>query len=216
MRLAQLAEDERPRERLFSKGPGSLSVVELLAVLLGTGSKGEDVLAFSASLLEEWGGLPGLCRASPLELTQKKGLKKAKAAKLSSALELAKRISALNNEERPEWRSRLAAMAKEIQFSDREQIFALFLDPKDGVLDEEIISYGGQTGAFLDIPVFYRKAVRLNASSVVLMHNHPDGTLHASREDVVLTEKVREGLDLLGIELKCHYIAAAGSLAPVN
>ena len=102
-----------------------------------------------------------------------------------------------------------------IRFLDREQICALFLDAGERVIDEEVLSYGGQDGAFLDIPVFYRKAVRLNAYSVVLVHNHPDGAQCASGEDEALTEHVRRGLKLLGIELKAHFIAANGELIEI-
>ena len=83
------------------------------------------------------------------------------------------------------------------------------------MLDDEVISYGGQSGAYMDVSVFYRKAVRLNAHSVVLVHNHPDGSPFASREDVALTEHLRQGLKLLGIGLLGHYIAAGGTLTQV-
>ena len=97
MKLSQLSESERPREKLLVLGPDSLSVVELLAILLRTGTKGKDVLEFSAFLLDEWGGLEGLCRAKPSELMQENGLKEAKAATLSAVLELGKRIAALKD-----------------------------------------------------------------------------------------------------------------------
>lgn len=216
MRLSQLSEDERPRERLFRHGAASLSVVELMAILLGTGTKDQDVLEFSASILSEWGGLAGLCRAEPSELMQKKGLKKAKTALLASVLELGRRIAQANREEeKKSWRHCAEDIAMKLRFLDREQICAVFLDSGENVIDEEVLSYGGQNGAFLDVPVFFRKAVRLNASSIVLIHNHPDGTRCASREDTALTEHVRRGLKLLGMDLKAHLIAAGGSLIQI-
>ena len=72
MRISQLAADERPREKLLNNGAGSLSVAELLAILMRTGAKGEDVLELSAAILQEWGGLSGLCRASPSELMERR------------------------------------------------------------------------------------------------------------------------------------------------
>ena len=215
MKLSQLPESERPREKLLVLGPDSLSVVELLAILLRTGTKGKDVLEYSASLLDEWGGLEGLCRAKPSELMQENGLKEAKAATLSAVLELGKRIAALKDRSMESWKARIEAIARNTQFYDREQIFAVFINAKEQVIGEDTISYGGQGGAYLDIPVFYRKAVRLNAYSVVLVHNHPDGSLYASREDIILTDHVKYGLEMLGIKLKGHFISANGYLKQV-
>lgn len=215
MRLAQLATEERPREKLLHNGAESLTTTELLAILLRTGVKGEDVLELSNSLLQEWGGLAGLCRAEPAELMGKKGLKEAKAATLVAVLEIGKRIALLNSTERESWKKRLERIAHDTRFSDRENIFAVFLDARDRVIDEETISYGGQNGAYLDAPVFFRKAIRLNAHSVVLVHNHPDGSGCASKEDITLTDHVRQGLKILGIRLKGHYISADGVLVQV-
>jgi DNA repair protein RadC len=216
MRLSQLPHDERPREKMFAHGAESLTVVELLAILLRTGLKGHDVLDFSASVLNECGGLEGLCRMTPAELKQIKGLKGAKAATLSAVIELGRRIARLNSSnKRDSWNERLEVIARNLEFYDREEIYALFLDSKDKVIDEETISYGGQSGAYLDVPVFYRKAVRLAASSVVLLHNHPNGVKRASSEDAALTEHLRDGLRTLGIKLKGHYIAAKGELVQV-
>lgn len=211
MRLTQLSDNERPREKLLEKGAETLSVVELLAILIRTGCKGKDVLEFSASILDKFGGLKGLCRASPAELMQEKGLKSAKVATLSAVIELGKRISQMEHPKLESWEVRLQRIAQDTKFLDREQIFALYLDSKDNVIEEEIISYGGQSGAYMDIPVFYRKAIRLNAFSVLLVHNHPDGSLSASREDIDLTGRIYQGLKLLGIRLKGHYIAADGA-----
>jgi len=216
MKVLRLPQEERPRERLLKNGAESLSVIELLAILLRTGTNGQDVLEYSASLLDKWGGLEGLCRARAAELMQERGLKQAKVAVLLAVMEIGRRIAVIDStHDRDSWKAKIEAIALETKFVDAERIYALFLDAKERVLDQDILSYGGLSGAYLDIPVFYRKAVRLNAYSVVLVHNHPDGALCASREDVILTNKIQEGLGLLGIELKGHYIAAKGSLVRV-
>lgn len=216
MKLAQLSIDDMPRERLLRHGSDSLSVVELIAILLRTGTRGEDVLALASSLLDEHGGIKGLCRVEAAELMQRKGLKKAKAAMLIAALELGRRIAIADAVELPAWEGRLAAIARNAQFVDREQIHALFLDAVGSVLSEEIISYGGLDGAFLDVPVFYRKAVRLNAHSVVMIHNHPNGEVSPSKEDLALTEHISRGLQMLGLRLKAHFIAARGEFFKIT
>lgn len=215
MKIKDLPNEERPREKLLTHGAHSLSVVELLAILLKTGIRGEDVLEFSASLLNEWGGLEGLCRAGTAELMREKGLGSSKVATLAAVIELGNRIAVLGEKKRDAWRTKLEKIAKDTRFCDREMICALFLDAYGKVIEEETLSYGGQNGAFLDIPVFYRKAVRINAYGVVLVHNHPDGSCSASREDVAITDHLKKGLSFLGIELIGHFIAAGGKLTQI-
>ena len=215
MKIKDLPEEERPREKLLTHGVQSLSTVELLAILLRTGRRGEDVLEFSAALLNGWGGLEGLCRSDAKELMSEKGLNSAKAATLSAVIELGNRIAELGIRKSDKWQLRLEKIAKDTRFCDRELIYAIFLDAGGKVIGEEKISFGGQSGAYLDIPVFYRKAVRMNAYGVVLVHNHPDGSCSASREDIAITDHVKKGLDFLGVELIGHYIAAGGQLTQV-
>lgn len=146
---------------------------------------------------------------------EKKGLNSAKVATIAAVIELGNRIAVLGDKKRDAWRTRLEKIAKDTRFCDREMIYALFLDAKGKVIEEETLSYGGQSGAYLDIPVFYRKAVRINAYGVVLVHNHPDGSCSASREDVAITDHVKKGLDFLGVEFLGHFITAEGKLAQV-
>ena len=120
MKLKDLPEEERPREKLLAHGANSLSVVELLAVLLRTGRKGEDVLEFSASILNDWGGLEGLCRAGARELMTEKGLNSSKVATVAAVIELGNRIASLGGKERDRWETRLEMIAKEVRFCDRE------------------------------------------------------------------------------------------------
>ena len=216
MDFSQLPHSERPREKLIKHGPDSLSLAELLAILLRTGRKGEDVAALSQGLLRRMGGLAGLARATTAEMMQEKGLKEAKAASLAAALELGKRMVLMKGAESSDWRGALLAKAFETKYMERECIFALFLSAKDRVLGESELSFGGISGAYLDLPVFFRQAVRISAAKVVVLHNHPDGCRLPSRDDVKLTEHIEQGLRFLGMQLKGHYIAADGELFPVK
>ncbi len=216
MDFASLRDDERPREKLLRHGAGSLSVAELLAVILRTGSHEEDVMALSHGLLSRMGGLEGLARASVGELMREKGLKNAKATALAASLELGRRLAVASAGEKKEWRSRLLSIALESKYAERETIYALFLDAREGLVDEAALSYGGITGAYLDLPALFRRAVRASAYSVVMVHNHPDGSRFASRDDISMTEHIRKALGVLGIQFKGHYIAAGGELFPVD
>ena len=212
MEFSDLSKDEMPREKLLRHGAASLTLAELVAILLRTGTKEESVLDMAHNLINKMGGIEGLARATAAELMQEKGLKAAKTASLAAALELGNRIAASKSDDYPEWQKALREKAFKIKHSERESIFVFFLNAKERVLGSEELSYGGITGAYLDLPVFFRKAARVSAAKIVLLHNHPDGCKKASREDVLLTEHIERGLEFLAIQLKGHYIAADGEL----
>lgn len=214
MRCSSLPERERPRERLFRLGPESLGLPELLAILLRTGTKERDVLELSGFMVEQFGGLPGLLRAHPGEFLGISGCGEAKAALLAAALEIARRAMAelsSSSVAAESWEDRIASLARGVRYEEREFLWALFLDGAERILGEDRLSYGGLEGASLDVPLFLRKAVRLGAEDVVLLHNHPRGTTEPSREDMELTRYVEERLQVLGMRLKAHYILGNGN-----
>ncbi|MEG1642326.1 MAG: DNA repair protein RadC [Synergistaceae bacterium] len=207
--------DDMPREKLLKNGPECLTDTELLAIILRTGTIESNVLEFSSKLLSTFGGLEGLCKATPQELMQERGIKESKATMMAAVFELGRRISLINSLDREDWQLAVEKIAVETQFEEREFIFALFLDIKEKVIYTDKISYGGLSGAHMDLPVFFRKAVRLNAYSIMLLHNHPNGADFPSREDIVLTEHVEGALKLLGIKLKAHCILAKGKVVKI-
>lgn len=210
----RLPSAEMPRERLLREGSQALSLVELLAILLRTGNAKQNVIELSETVLSEFGGLGGLFRASLCELLRIPGIKNAKACSLVAALELARRASL--QEAGAEFVScgdRVTHWSSLLAHEEREFVVFLSLDRKGAVIDEKRISYGGLDGAFVDVQYLLRRAVRLDAKSVVLLHNHPDGSLHPSAEDRILTRHVRERLMLLSIGLQGHYIVAKGRSA---
>jgi len=214
VRCSSLPERERPRERLFRLGPESLGLPELLAILLRTGTKERDVLELSGFMVEQFGGLPGLLRAHPGEFLGISGCGEAKAALLAAALEIARRAMAelsSSSVAAESWEDRIASLARGVRYEEREFLWALFLDGAERILGEDRLSYGGLEGASLDVPLFLRKAVRLGAEDVVLLHNHPRGTTEPSREDMELTRYVEERLQVLGMRLKAHYILGNGN-----
>lgn len=208
---------ERPRERLFRLGPGSLSLQELLAVLLRTGQKGTDVMALAAHLLREYPDERALARTTAEELCGLPGLGTAKAATLLAAIELGRRswCDGKGNEG-PFWQSTLKGLEKSMIREEREFILALFTDREGRLVGSEKVSFGGLDGAFLDAPYLCRRAVRISAAGVVLIHNHPDGDPKPSDEDRSLTAAVSRQLKLLGIELVGHFVVAGGTSRPVG
>ncbi|GAB6280814.1 MAG: DNA repair protein RadC [Thermovirga sp.] len=221
MNLAFVPESELPRERLERFGPQALSLAELLAILLRTGDRERNVVEVSTYLLKEFGSLQGLARTSFQEFLKIGGLGKAKAASLVAALELAKRLhggeKAFEESEKDETpRSCMARWSVILSDESREFIVAVFADSRNRVIVDERISWGGLDGAVLDMKFLLRKAIRLDASGVLLLHNHPDGSLNASVEDRLLTAHVERKLEALGIDFLGHYIAACGGFSEVR
>ncbi len=217
LKTSNITEEEMPREKLLKYGADKLTTAELIAILLRTGTKSLNVLEMSSKLLKENGGLQGLCRMSAAELKSETGIKDAKSTTLAAVMELGRRIARLQNgEKRESWQDILKFQADKMRHFDREEIYVLFLDKSDKVLEETTISYGGINGAFIDVTLLYRKAVKVGAKNVVMMHNHPNGILMASGEDNELTECVRNGLKTLEIKLKGHFITARGEIILIS
>lgn len=212
MKLALLPREEMPRERLRLRGASSLSVPELLAVLLRTGSKGKDVLELAAEVLSEFGGAKGLARATEEEMLGFPGLGDAKACVLLAALELGKRLEASRREvqEGKDWRRSVDEIAGELAFEEREYIFAIHVRNNGSVIHVDRISFGGAEGAYLDVKYLLRRAVRMDSYGLVLVHNHPDGSLQPSREDRLLTDFVSRRTRILDIRLLGHFVVANG------
>ncbi len=219
MSALKMTAGERPRERLIASGAEALKNEELLAILFGTGRQGCDVLQMSRELLNKYGSLKSLSRAHVFELTGKngsdgdtvKGIGEAKAVTLLAALELGKR-AAVEEDRNDDLSARLESWTRNLSADEREFMVAIYLDAKDRPISDERISYGGVDGALLDAPYLMRRAVRLDCASLVLLHNHPDGTLEPSREDLKLTAGIAKMLATLQIEFYGHYIVGGGSI----
>lgn len=212
MRLAALPAEERPRERLRLRGPSSLSAPELIAILLGTGSRGKDVLELSSELLAEFGDVKGLARATGEELTSFPGLGEAKACVLLAALELAKRLGPQRSvpRSRDDWLRKVDEIAGDLADEDREFIFAIYVRGNGSVIHVDRLSFGGAEGAFLDVKYLLRRSVRMDSRGLVLVHNHPDGSLQPSNDDLKLTDFLSRRMKILDIDLLGHFVVANG------
>lgn len=220
MRVVSLPKEERPRERLRRSGAESLSGAELLAVLLRTGTRNKDVLELATEVLAAFGGVKGLARAVENELMAFQGLGETKAAVLIAAVELGRRMAAersamLSVPAKESWQKAVASVAAELATEEREYIVALHIRKNGSVITMDRISYGGLDGAFLDVKYLLRRAVRLDSSGLVLIHNHPDGTMKPSEEDRQLTQFLLGRAKLLDIWLLGHFVAANGKFVAI-
>lgn len=207
--IKELPSGERPRERLQNYGPGALSTAELLAIILRTGVGGQNVLTMATNLLARFQGLGGLAKASLQELTREKGLGLAKACQLKAALELGRRMLIASPDDRPQVRSPADAanlVLLEMAFLEQEYMRVILLDTKSYVLGLVTIYVGNVNSALVRVSEVFRDAVRNNAPSLIVVHNHPSGDPTPSPEDVLVTEQIVAAGKLLDIEVLDHLI----------
>ncbi|MEO7960161.1 MAG: DNA repair protein RadC [Ginsengibacter sp.] len=204
--------DDRPREKLVKKGRESLSDSELLAILISTGSKNKsavdlakEVLALSNNNLDKMGKL------SLNDLMTVKGIGEAKAITLTAALELGRRRQSISPLNKTYIRSSndLASYLKTTLKDYSYEVFAVvFLNKSNKINHFEIMSKGGMTSTVVDPRILFKKALEVGATSLVLCHNHPSGSLKPSRVDEELTAKLKEAGKYLEISVIDHLIVS--------
>lgn len=206
-------EHERPRERLLARGASGLSDAELLAIFLRTGIAGRSAVDLARDLLQQFGGLRPLLRASQAEFRRAKGLGPAKFAQLQATLELARRHLA---EELPE-RDLLnepSAVARYLQARLRDEsqevFLGLFLDAQLKLIAAEELSRGSINAAAVYPREVVKAVLRLGASAVVFAHNHPSGHTEPSLQDRQLTERLKAALSTVEVRLIDHFVVGEG------
>jgi DNA repair protein RadC len=208
-RIHDLPDSERPRERLKAYGAEPLSSAELLAILLRTGTTGENVLALSQRLISEFDGLAGLAHAGFGDLARVKGVGEAKVAQLKAGLELGRRMVASQPAERPQITSPLHAanlVMPLIGGKDQEHLLVVLLDTKNRVIATPIVYVGNVNSSIIRPAEVFREAVRHNAPNVIIAHNHPSGDPAPSAEDITITRQLIEAGKILDITLLDHIV----------
>ncbi|MGI6097302.1 MAG: RadC family protein [Dethiobacteria bacterium] len=211
--IKELPQQERPRERLQQLGAEALSNVELLAVLLRTGTKELSAMRLAEQLLSRVKSLRALPEITLEELQEIKGIGLAKAVQIKAALELGKRLATSLQEDRPQINSPADAASlfmEELRYKKKEYFKILLLDTKNRVLTREQVSEGSLNASIVDIRHIFGTALKKSAASLILVHNHPSGDPHPSREDIRITKRIKEVGELMGIELLDHLIIGDG------
>ncbi|EAX48113.1 DNA repair protein RadC [Thermosinus carboxydivorans Nor1] len=211
--LKELPEEERPREKLLAKGPAALSNVELLAILLRTGTKNQSVMRLAEGLLAMQDGLAKVSRLTAQELSKIKGIGAAKAVTLVAAMELGKRLASLEAMQRAVIRSPQDIrdlMMPRLRYETKEHFVALLLSTKNHVLAMPVISVGSLNASLVHPRELFREAINHSAAAVILVHNHPSGDPTPSREDIEITGKMVQAGEILGIAVLDHVIIGDG------
>lgn len=209
MKMKDVPKTERPRERLLQFGASHLSNQELLAILLGSGTKKESVMGLSSRLLMHFEGLKLLSEATIEELLSIRGIGQAKGVTLLAALEVGKRIHQYKPEERYVIRSPEDGadyVMEEMRSLNQEHLVALFLNTKNQVIHQQTIFIGGLNASIVHPREIFREAVKRSAASVVCAHNHPSGDPSPSQEDIHVTRRLVEAGKIMGIELLDHLV----------
>ena len=208
-----MAETERPRERLILIGAEALSTAELLAIVLRSGLPGENVLHLAERLLIQFENLPGLARATVTELTEANGIGPAKAAEIKAALEIGRRLVASSPEERPRVTTPDDAfhlLKSEMMFLEQEHLRLILLDTRNRVLRTPTLYVGSLNTSVVRVGELFRAAIRENAAAFIVAHNHPSGDPAPSPEDINVTRQIVQAGKLLDIGVLDHIIIGSG------
>ena len=209
------AEDDRPREKLLQKGKLSLSDSELIAILIGSGSRNESAVELSKRILaSSKNNLNELGKLSVSQLCKFKGIGPAKAVSIVAALELSRRRrleEALEQKKISSSHSIFEIMQPVIGELAHEEFWIIYLNNSNRIIEQFQISKGGITGTLVDIRITLKKALEVGAVSIILVHNHPSGNLKASEADKQLTRKLKTASESLDIKVLDHIIVTEKS-----
>ncbi len=204
------AEDERPREKLVQKGPSALSDAELLAILISSGTKEKSALDLARETLKlADNNLHSLGRLGVKELQQTKGIGEARAITIAAALELGRRrqmSAGLSRQTITQSKDAAEIFIPVLRDLGHEVFYVLYLSQSSSVIRLENIGQGGLTSTVADIRIILKNALLNSASRLIVAHNHPSGNLKASKEDIAMTNKLKEAAALMDIKLLDHLI----------
>ena len=202
--------EDRPREKLLAKGIQSLSNAELIAILIGSGSKNESAVELSKRILSSVeNNLNKLGRLNISELQKFKGIGEAKAISIVAAMELGKRrkvAEVLEREKITSSKDVFELFSSVLGDLSHEEFWVLFLDRSNKIIDKQKTSQGGVSGTVIDIKLILKQAIEKLASSIVLCHNHPSGNIQPSKSDIDITQKLYKAAKYMDINVLDHII----------
>ena len=208
--ITSWAEDDKPREKLMIKGKNVLSDAELIAILIGSGSRNESAVDLSKRILASVDyNLNALGKLSIAQLMTFNGIGEAKAISIIAAMELGRRR---RNEDAPDL-TKIASSKMVFELMQpiigeltHEEFWVLFLNNSNKILSKTQLSKGGMTGTMVDVRIVFKLAFEQNATAIILVHNHPSGKLQASDADIQITKKIKTAGQQLDISVLDHII----------
>lgn len=211
MAIHDWAEEHRPREKLLQHGAGMLSDAEIIAILLRTGQKGRSALEIASGLLARHDGLAGLARLDARQLTETPGLGPAKTAFWLASLELGRRLLRAELTQRDLFTDTVTVrryLTGRLRDQVREQFMVLYLNQANRLIADDVLSQGTVDQTAVYPRELAKRALELNASAIIVAHNHPAGGTRPSEADLQLTQRLQRALQTLEIRLLDHIIIA--------
>lgn len=204
------AEDDQPREKLMLKGKAALSDAELIAILIGSGSRNESAVELSKRILASTGNnLNALGKMSLKQLMEFKGIGEAKAITIAAAMELGRRRREEEGVDLKKITSSEAVfdiMQPIIGELPHEEFWVIYLNNSNKVIYKSQLSKGGITGTVVDVRIVFKAALEQNAVAIILCHNHPSGVLQASEQDKQITRQLKQAGQTMSINVLDHVI----------
>ena len=209
-KIKDWAVEDRPREKLIKKGIVTLSNAEIIALLIGTGSRQETAVALSQRILMDAGNnLNKLGKRTVRELQKYNGIGEAKAIAIVAALELGRRRKTEAVEDKKQIKSSqdvFALMHPQLEDLPHEEFWVVLLNRANKIIDKRKISHGGMTGTVTDVKIILKEAIDQRATGIIMCHNHPSGNTHPSKADFNITRKLKNAAAYLDIQVLDHVI----------
>lgn len=204
-KIKDLPKTKRPRERLVNIGVANLKDEELLAIIIGSGSRKQNVMVLAKKLLKKY-PLKKLPKVKLTDLTKIKGLGKVKAGKLIASFELGKRIFQKDISKKIKSPLDVFYEVEDIKKKTREYLVAIFLDARHSLVDKKVITIGTLNANIVEPRDIFVFALSMPCAYIILVHNHPSGDPYPSEDDKRFTKKIQKAGDILGIEVLDHII----------
>jgi DNA repair protein RadC len=208
--ITNWSEDDKPREKLMNKGKASLSDAELIAILIGSGSRNESAVQLSKRILSSVdNNLNALGKLSLQQLMNFKGIGEAKAISIQASMELGRRRraeEAIELKKITSSKSIFEMMQPIIGELPHEEFWIIYLNNSNKVVSKSQLSKGGITGTLVDVRLVFKNAIEIGAVSIILIHNHPSGALQPSEADKQITRKLKLAGESLDIKILDHLI----------
>ncbi|WP_317311249.1 DNA repair protein RadC [Clostridium thermobutyricum] len=210
LKILDIPKSERPQEKLISQGASVLTNTELLALILRTGVKGENVINLSQRIINELNGLDGILTASLEDIKSIRGIKNSKGSQILALAELVKRIKTLKTKELNPRISNPKELAKllypEMSCLNQEILKLIVLNTKNEIVKTKDVFKGGLNSSLVHPREIFNEAIKSSAASIIISHNHPSGDPTPSKEDIAITKRLSDCGKLLGINLTDHII----------
>ncbi len=217
LKVRDLPQEEKPRERLIAHGPNVLSTPELLAVVLGVGTKKEEVLIMANRIMKEYGAGGIMSQKNPRILARDLDIPLGKAMQIVAIAELGHRFFSRNKASAPILRTAREVFdhVQSMCELSKEHMRGIYLDAHYRVIHEEVISIGTVDANIVHPREVFKPALDYSAAAVILVHNHPSGVVDPSEADIAVTKQLVEAGKLLGIDLIDHLVVASGAFRSV-